>query len=78
MKDGHIVEFDEPHNLLQKQDGLFYKLVSQTGKMEASHLTDIARQAADLRKGSGGFDLRSNPIGGTMGTRMTQTCQLCR
>lgn len=36
-------EFEHPHILLQDQESLFYKLVEQTGKQEASKLAEIAR-----------------------------------
>ena len=49
LKDGEIVEFDKPHILLQNQDSLFFKLVSQTGKTEAEYLIDIAMEAKNAR-----------------------------
>uniref|UniRef100_A0AAY5F490 Cystic fibrosis transmembrane conductance regulator n=1 Tax=Electrophorus electricus TaxID=8005 RepID=A0AAY5F490_ELEEL len=35
---GRIHEYDEPYVLLQNQDGIFYKMVQQTGKAEAASL----------------------------------------
>ncbi|XP_071820241.1 ATP-binding cassette sub-family C member 4-like isoform X2 [Apostichopus japonicus] len=40
---GELKEFEHPHILLQDQESLFYKLVEQTGKQEASKLAEIAR-----------------------------------
>lgn len=42
---GRIHEYDEPHVLLQNQEGLFYKMVQQTGKAEAASLKHLANQA---------------------------------
>ncbi|XP_072539978.1 ATP-binding cassette sub-family C member 4 isoform X1 [Salminus brasiliensis] len=42
---GRIHEYDEPHVLLQNQDGVFYKMVQQTGKAEAASLKQLAKQA---------------------------------
>uniref|UniRef100_A0A4W4EPI3 Cystic fibrosis transmembrane conductance regulator n=1 Tax=Electrophorus electricus TaxID=8005 RepID=A0A4W4EPI3_ELEEL len=42
---GRIHEYDEPYVLLQNQDGIFYKMVQQTGKAEAASLIQQAKQA---------------------------------
>uniref|UniRef100_A0A4W4EM85 Cystic fibrosis transmembrane conductance regulator n=1 Tax=Electrophorus electricus TaxID=8005 RepID=A0A4W4EM85_ELEEL len=41
---GRIHEYDEPYVLLQNQDGIFYKMVQQTGKAEAASLIQQAKQ----------------------------------
>uniref|UniRef100_A0AAR2KQA3 Cystic fibrosis transmembrane conductance regulator n=1 Tax=Pygocentrus nattereri TaxID=42514 RepID=A0AAR2KQA3_PYGNA len=41
---GRIHDYDEPHVLLQNQDGIFYKMVQQTGKAEAASLKQLAKQ----------------------------------
>ncbi|XP_055617486.1 ATP-binding cassette sub-family C member 4-like [Toxorhynchites rutilus septentrionalis] len=43
MDAGEAVEFGRPHDLLQKPDGFLRKLVTQTGKVTAAALEDIAR-----------------------------------
>lgn len=42
---GLVHEYDEPHVLLQNTDGVFYKMVQQTGKAEAASLIQLAKQA---------------------------------
>ncbi|XP_038050161.1 multidrug resistance-associated protein 4-like [Patiria miniata] len=39
---GRLVEFDEPYVLLQKEDGIFNKMVQKTGKAEMANLLQIA------------------------------------
>ncbi|XP_054157544.1 ATP-binding cassette sub-family C member 4-like [Oppia nitens] len=47
---GQVVEFDEPHLLLQNPDGLFSTMVRMTGKSMANTLKDMALQAYRNRK----------------------------
>ena len=42
---GRIIEFDKPYVLLQKNNGMFYKLVKQTGIAMASDLFRAAKEA---------------------------------
>ncbi|KTG43527.1 hypothetical protein cypCar_00010446 [Cyprinus carpio] len=42
---GRIQEYDAPHVLLQNQNGIFYKMVQQTGKAEVASLLQTAKQA---------------------------------
>ena len=41
---GRIHEYDEPYVLLQDREGIFYKMVQQTGKTEAAALLHSAKQ----------------------------------
>ncbi|XP_021376611.1 multidrug resistance-associated protein 4-like isoform X5 [Mizuhopecten yessoensis] len=43
LDEGNIVEFDQPYLLLQNEEGNFYRMVQQTGKTEADHLLEVAR-----------------------------------
>ncbi|XP_016373988.1 ATP-binding cassette sub-family C member 4 [Sinocyclocheilus rhinocerous] len=45
LDEGRIHEYDAPHVLLQNQNGIFYKMVQQTGKAEAASLLRTAKQA---------------------------------
>ncbi|KAL3847448.1 hypothetical protein ACJMK2_018354 [Sinanodonta woodiana] len=45
LDEGRIVEFDHPHLLLLNPNGIFYKMVHQTGKSEKDHLLEIAKSA---------------------------------
>ncbi|KAM8976173.1 ATP-binding cassette sub-family C member 4 [Pelodytes ibericus] len=56
---GRVKEYDIPHNLLQNKESLFYKMVQQVGKAEATSLTQTAKevylnksQQADQKKNS--------------------------
>jgi len=42
MEAGHVVEFDTPANLLSNREGIFTKLVEQTGTDSATALREIA------------------------------------
>lgn len=42
MKTGRIVEFDEPHALLQKPDGALRKMIKALGSNELDKLSQIA------------------------------------
>uniref|UniRef100_A0A8D0B2H0 Multidrug resistance-associated protein 4 n=1 Tax=Sander lucioperca TaxID=283035 RepID=A0A8D0B2H0_SANLU len=43
---GKIHAYDEPYTLLQDPDGIFYKMVQQTGKQEAAALLEAAQQVS--------------------------------
>ena len=49
LSEGKIVEYDEPHYLLQKEEGIFYEMVAQTGPEEQSNLIQMAEDC-HLRK----------------------------
>lgn len=42
MDAGTVVEFDHPYNLLKSKNGLFYRMVEQTGSVTSSLLLGIA------------------------------------
>ncbi|KAF6715603.1 Multidrug resistance-associated protein 4 [Oryzias melastigma] len=44
---GRIQAFDQPFVLLQDPDGIFYKMVQQTGKQEAAALLEAAKQVGE-------------------------------
>ncbi|XP_028288222.1 ATP-binding cassette sub-family C member 4 [Parambassis ranga] len=46
---GRIHAYDQPYTLLQDPDGIFYKMVQQTGKQEAAALLEAAKQAYNSR-----------------------------
>uniref|UniRef100_A0A673LMQ9 Multidrug resistance-associated protein 4 n=1 Tax=Sinocyclocheilus rhinocerous TaxID=307959 RepID=A0A673LMQ9_9TELE len=48
LDEGRIHEYDAPHVLLQNQNGIFYKMVQQTGKAEAASLLRTAKQVSRL------------------------------
>ncbi|XP_030637683.1 ATP-binding cassette sub-family C member 4 [Chanos chanos] len=62
---GRIQEYDQPHTLLQNQEGIFYKMVQQTGKAEASSLLQSAKQAYMNRSQS---SLANGVVPGTDGS----------
>uniref|UniRef100_A0A8C8MFZ8 Cystic fibrosis transmembrane conductance regulator n=1 Tax=Oncorhynchus tshawytscha TaxID=74940 RepID=A0A8C8MFZ8_ONCTS len=43
---GQIHEYDEPYTLLQNHDGIFFKMVQQTGRQEAVALLQSAKQVS--------------------------------
>ena len=47
---GHVVEFDEPHILLQNENGIFSSMVRMTGKGMAQTLKETAKLAHDNKK----------------------------
>lgn len=44
MDFGQAAEFDEPHNLLQNKDGIFYGMVEALGAQEFSRFSQITRE----------------------------------
>ncbi|KAM4537961.1 ATP-binding cassette subfamily C member 4-like [Fundulus diaphanus] len=46
---GQIHAYDEPYILLQDTQGIFYKMVQQSGKQEAAALLEAAKQAYNSR-----------------------------
>ncbi|XP_029941779.1 ATP-binding cassette sub-family C member 4 [Salarias fasciatus] len=63
---GRIHAYDEPHVLLQNQEGIFYKMVQQTGKYEAAALLAAAKQAYNSRSrpkvSNGHTELEDRPV----------------
>ena len=51
MDKGQVAEYDEPHILLQKKDGIFRSLVDATGASSASELKSRAKKAYLARHG---------------------------
>ena len=47
---GRLIEFDEPHLLLQNENGLFASMVRMTGKGMAQNLKEMAKIAYDNRR----------------------------
>ncbi len=47
---GRVIEFDEPHLLLQNENGLFASMVQMTGKGMANTLKEMAQIAYDNRR----------------------------
>lgn len=45
MEAGAMVEFDHPHLLLQNTDGVFYKMVAETGRTLSEQLRKVARES---------------------------------
>lgn len=44
MDSGTMIEFDHPHNLLKNEDGVFFKMVEQTGRATAELLHNVAAE----------------------------------
>ncbi|XP_063809091.1 ATP-binding cassette sub-family C member 4 [Pseudophryne corroboree] len=44
LDSGRVKEYDEPHNLLQNKESLFFKMVQQVGRAEATALANTAKQ----------------------------------
>jgi hypothetical protein len=49
LDQGLLLENGEPHDLLQKQSGLFTGMVEQTGSSSSAYLRDVAREASFSR-----------------------------
>lgn len=45
MEAGTLVEFDHPYILLQNTNGVFYKMVAETGKSLGEQLRRTARES---------------------------------
>ncbi|CAG2170433.1 unnamed protein product, partial [Oppiella nova] len=52
---GRVIEFDEPHLLLQNESGLFASMVRMTGKGMAQNLKEMAKIAYDNRRNESPF-----------------------
>uniref|UniRef100_A0A8C1LBQ9 Cystic fibrosis transmembrane conductance regulator n=1 Tax=Cyprinus carpio TaxID=7962 RepID=A0A8C1LBQ9_CYPCA len=59
---GRIQEYDAPHVLLQNQNGIFYKMVQQTGKAEVASLLQTAKQVSRAQE-TGELILLAGPAG---------------
>lgn len=46
MDGGEAIEFDHPHRLLQKPNGIFAGLVKETGKSSEEFLANIAKEVS--------------------------------
>lgn len=46
MDSGEAIEFDHPHRLLQKPNGVFAGLVKETGKSSEEFLANIAKEVS--------------------------------
>lgn len=49
MDIGLAAEFDEPHNLLQSPNGIFYGMVKALGPQEFNRLSQVAREKFDTK-----------------------------
>lgn len=47
---GKVIEFDEPHRLLQSENGLFSSMVRMTGKGMAENLKEMAQISYENRR----------------------------
>lgn len=43
LSDGRIMEFDEPHQLIENHESYFHRMVQDTGRTEAQILKTMAR-----------------------------------
>lgn len=50
MDTGRAVEFDEPHNLLQNNDGIFHDMVKALGPQEYERLALLATEKYDSKR----------------------------
>lgn len=50
MDTGCAVEFDEPHNLLQLNDGIFHDMVKALGPQEYERLAVLATEKYDSKR----------------------------
>lgn len=49
MDAGNVAEFDHPHMLLQNTEGMFYKMVAQTGVSVMAELVAVAAKSYDKK-----------------------------
>ncbi|CAL1598298.1 unnamed protein product [Knipowitschia caucasica] len=67
---GRISAYDEPYTLLQDKQGIFYKMVQQTGKQEAVSLLESAKKAYNNRS-------RSNTSNGHLENECEKSLIIC-
>ncbi|XP_068165844.1 ATP-binding cassette sub-family C member 4 [Antennarius striatus] len=60
---GKIHAYDTPYSLLQDPEGIFYRMVQQTGKQEAAALQEAAKKAYD---GRSNLSLSNGPADGSL------------
>uniref|UniRef100_A0A674EUK8 Cystic fibrosis transmembrane conductance regulator n=1 Tax=Salmo trutta TaxID=8032 RepID=A0A674EUK8_SALTR len=58
---GQIHAYDEPYTLLQNPDGIFFKMVQQTGRQEAVALLQSAKQVSSILTQEYAYNSRSRP-----------------
>lgn len=58
MDSGQAAEFDDPYNLLQNEDGIFYSMVKALGAQEFNRLSQIAQQKFDSDRGADFQEIR--------------------
>lgn len=51
LSEGQLAEFDEPYLLLQDREGLFTKMIEQTGPGESQNLKHIAKSTFTKKHG---------------------------
>jgi len=54
---GRVIEFDEPHLLLDNENGLFSSMVKMTGKGMAQNLREMAKIAYDNRRNQSPYNI---------------------